>query len=357
MDCKEGKKQVSAAEILERLVKGQIGDEELRRLITSQFERRLKWGYKPTHQEQFAFNLDFIKSLKDMKMSGEIEAMNHERYELPTAFLEVAFGKTLKQSGCYFKDESTTLDEAEIASHELYCERAQIKDGQTVLDIGCGQGSLVLHIAQKYKNCHVTGITNSHAQKDYIVMQAEKLQLWNVEVLFADVTKFETEMTFDRILVIETIEHMKNIQTFLKKLSTWMKEDSLLFVDHVCNKTFNQHFEALDEDDWYSGYIFPKGSVTVLWASTLLYFQDDVSVVDHWVLNGTHMARSQDEWRKKLEKNIEAAREILESSLGSKEAVNQVITHIRTFCIGGYEQFSFNNGEEWMVNQMLFKKK
>ncbi|OVA08446.1 Mycolic acid cyclopropane synthase [Macleaya cordata] len=175
--------------------------------------------------------------------------------------------------GCYFKDESTTLDEAEEASHELYCERAQIKDGQTVLDVGCGQGGLLLHIAQKYKNCHVTGITNSNAQKNYIVMQAEKLQLSNVDVISADVTKFETEKTFDRIFVIEAIEHMKNIKLFLKKLSSWMEEDGLLFVDHICNKTFNYHFEALDEDDWYSGFILPKGCVTILSASALLYFQ------------------------------------------------------------------------------------
>ncbi|OVA08448.1 Mycolic acid cyclopropane synthase [Macleaya cordata] len=331
----------TAGEIMGRLMKGEIGDEELKKLVRHQWERRLQWA------------------LKEMDMSGEIEIMNQETYELPTAFLEAAFGKTIKQSGCYFKDESTTLDEAEEASHELYCERAQIKDGQTVLDVGCGQGGLVLYIAQKYKNCHVTGLTNSKAQKNYIVMQAEKLQLSNVDVILVDVTKYETDKTYDRILVIEAIEHMKNIQLFMKKLSTWMKdEESLLFVDHICHKTFNHHFEALDEEDWYSGFIFPKGCVTILSASTLLYFQNDVSVVDHWVVNGMHMARSvREEWRKKLDKNIVAAREILEPGLGSKEAVNQVITHIRTFCIGGYEQFSFNNGEEWMVNQMLFKKK
>uniref|UniRef100_UPI004040CB63 Tetrahydroprotoberberine N-methyltransferase n=1 Tax=Glaucium flavum TaxID=56853 RepID=UPI004040CB63 len=350
-------KKESIGEIMGKLMQGEIGDEELSKRIKEIFGKRLQWGYKPTHQQQLAFNLDFIKSLKEMDMSGEIDTMNEETYELPSAFLEAAFGKTIKQSGCYFKDETTTIDEAEEASHELYCERAQIKDGQTVLDIGCGQGGLVLHIAQKYKNCHVTGLTNSKAQKNYILMQAEKLQLSNVDVILADVTKHESDKTYDRILVIATIEHMKNIQLFMKKLSTWMTEDSLLFVDHICHKTFSHHFEAIDEDDWYSGFIFPKGCVTILSASALLYFQDDVTILDHWVVNGMHMARSVDAWRKKLDKNMELAREILLPGLGSKEAVNGVITHIRTFCMGGYEQFSYNNGEEWMVAQMLFKKK
>ncbi|MCL7043938.1 hypothetical protein MKW94_018995 [Papaver nudicaule] len=350
----------NGGKILERLVNGEIGDEELKKLIRIRFEKILQWGYQPTFQEQLTSNLDFIKSLKEMEMSGDIEKMNSETYELPTSFLEAALGNTLKQSACYFEDECMTLDEAEIAAYELICERAEIKDGQTVLDIGCGQGGLVFHIAQKYVNCHVTGITNSTAQRNYIMMQIQKLNLPNVDIILADVTKFEFETgkRFDRILVIEAIEHMKNIQLFMKKISKWMKdEDSFLFVEHLCHTAFNQHFEALDEDDWYTSYVYPKGSMTILSATALLYFQDDVSVVDHWLVNGMHMARSQEEWAMKLEENMEIAKEVLKSGLEGEEAVNQVITHLKTFFIGGAVQFSFNNGEEWMISQVLFKKK
>ncbi|RZC68320.1 hypothetical protein C5167_031577 [Papaver somniferum] len=350
----------NGGKILERLVKGDIGDEELKKLIRIRFEKILQWGYKPTLQEQLTSNIDFIKSLKEMEMSGDLETMTGETYELPTAFLEAALGSTLKQSACYFEDESMTLDEAEIAAYELNCERAKIVDGQTVLDIGCGQGGLVLHIAQKYKNCHVTGITNSTAQRNYILSQIEKLNLSNVDVILADVTIFDfvTEKKFDRILIIEAIEHMKNIQLFMNKISKWMKdEDSFLFVEHLCHTAFNHHFEALDEDDWYSSYVLPKGSVTILSVTALLYFQDDVSVVDHWLLNGMHMARSQEEWAKKLDKNLEVAKKELQLGLGSEEAANQVITHLKTFFVGGAVQFSFNNGEEWMISQFLYKKK
>ncbi|MCL7042397.1 hypothetical protein MKW94_005636, partial [Papaver nudicaule] len=275
-DHQQGEKKSSAEKILERLVKGEIGDEELKELIRLRFEKVLQWGYKPTAQEQLASEMAFIKSLKEMKMSGELEAVNSELYELPAATVAASLGSTLKQSACYFKEESMTIDEAEIAAYELDCERAQIEDGQTILDIGCGFGGLVLHIAQKYKNCHVTGMTNSTEQRNYIMLQVKKLNLSNVDVILADVTKFEfeTEKKFDRILVIEAIEHMKNIQLFLKKISKWMKDEhSYLFVAHLCHKTFSQHFEALDEDDWYTSYVIPKGSVTYLSASALLYFQ------------------------------------------------------------------------------------
>ncbi|KAI3867335.1 hypothetical protein MKW98_001769 [Papaver atlanticum] len=351
-------KKESTEETLGRLLKGEIKDEELKKLIKFQFEKRLQWGYKSSHQEQLSFNLEFIKSLKKMTMSGEVEAFTKEVYELPTEFLEAIFGKSMKLSGCYYKHETATIDEAEEAAYELYCERAQIKDGQTVLDIGCGHGGLVLYVAQKYKNCHVTGLTNSKEQFNYILKQAEKLGLRNVDAILEDVTQYESDKTYDRILLIGAMEHMKNLQLFMKKLSTWMTEDSLLFVDHTCHKTFNHFFEAIDEDDWFSGYIFPAGSVTVLAANSFLYFQDDVSVVDHWVVNGMHFARTMDAWRKKLDKNMEAVKEILLPGLGgSQEAVNGVIAHIRTSCIGGYEQFSFNDGDEWMNAQLLFKKK
>nr|XP_048331215.1 (S)-tetrahydroprotoberberine N-methyltransferase-like [Ziziphus jujuba var. spinosa] len=91
-----------------------------------------------------------------------------EFYELPTSFFKLVLGNTLKFSFCYFPDKLTTLDDAEKAMLELYCERAGIKDGQTILDIGCGWGSLCLYIAKKYKNCIKTGITDSKSQKEYI---------------------------------------------------------------------------------------------------------------------------------------------------------------------------------------------
>ncbi|KAI3853285.1 hypothetical protein MKW92_014518 [Papaver armeniacum] len=361
MDSKDDEStKSSAGKILDRLVKGEIGDEELRKLIRSKFEKILGWGYKPTLQQQLVSNLDFIKSLKKMEMSTATDASENETYELPTPVLEAAFGSTLKFSALYFKEESMTLDEAEIAAYELYCERAEIKNGQTILDIGCGHGGLVLHIAQKYKDCNVTGIAHSVGQRDYIVLQKEKLKLSNINVILADVTEFEfeTEKEFDRIILISVIEHMKNMQLFLKKISKWMKdEDGLLFVDHLCHKTFNQHFEELVEDEWFASYVLPKGSVMMLSASALLYFQDDVSVVDHWVVNGMHMARSQEKWIKKLDENLEVAKQQLEPGLGSKELVNQVITHIKTLFVGGAVQYSINNGEEWMISQVLFKKK
>ncbi|PIA64708.1 hypothetical protein AQUCO_00100282v1 [Aquilegia coerulea] len=239
----QSKKKESVVELLERLDGGLVPDDELKELVKIQLEKRLQWGYKPTYEEQVDFHLEFINSLKKLDISGDMEMINDESYDIPISFLNLVFGKTLKQSACYFDHEVMTLDEAEIAMHDLYCERAQIKDGQSILDVGCGQGSLMFHIAQKFKNCIVTGITNSITQKIFIEEQCRNLKLLNVKVILADVRKYEMEAKFDRVIIIATIEHMKNIQLFLKKISMWMKEEGLLFVDHFCHKVFPYHFE------------------------------------------------------------------------------------------------------------------
>ncbi|PIA64715.1 hypothetical protein AQUCO_00100287v1 [Aquilegia coerulea] len=353
----QSKKKESVVELLERLDGGLVPDDELKELVKIQLEKRLQWGYKPTYEEQVDFHLEFINSLKKLDISGDMEMINDESYDIPISFLNLMFGKTLKQSACYFDHEVMTLDEAEIAMHDLYCERAQIKDGQSILDVGCGHGSLMFHIAQKFKNCIVTGITNSITQKNFIEEQCRNLKLLNVKVILADVRKYEMEAKFDRVIIIGTIEHMKNIQLFLKKISMSMKEEGLLFVDHLCHKVFPYHIEALDCDDWHSEYHFPKGSVTLLAASSLLYIQDNVSVVSHWILNGKHMARSLDEWQKNLLSNHDAAKDLLIFALGNKTAAEKCMNHYQTFHVAMSEQFSYKNGEEWMSSHILFCKK
>uniref|UniRef100_A0A2P2K8Y3 (S)-coclaurine N-methyltransferase n=1 Tax=Rhizophora mucronata TaxID=61149 RepID=A0A2P2K8Y3_RHIMU len=237
---------------------------------------------------------------------------------------------------------------------ELYCERSQLKDGHTVLDIGCGWGSLCLYIAKKYSKCRVTGICNSTTQKEYIEEQCRDLQLQNVEIIVADISTFEMEASYDCVFSIEMFEHMKNYKDLLNKISKWMKTDSLLFVHHFCHKAFAYHFEDLNEDDWITRYFFTGGTMPS--ANLLLYFQDDVSVVDHWLVNGKHYAQTSEEWLKRMDCNLKTIKPIMESTYG-KDQVLKWTVYWRTFFIAVAEFFGYNNGDEWMVVHFLFKKK
>eukprot|EP00268_Persea_americana_P004833 TRINITY_DN1156_c3_g1_i1.p1 TRINITY_DN1156_c3_g1~~TRINITY_DN1156_c3_g1_i1.p1 ORF type:complete len:360 (+),score=66.28 TRINITY_DN1156_c3_g1_i1:267-1346(+) len=356
-DSSKQTRKAKVVELLKRLEEGLVPDEEIRRLMRIHLGKRLQWGYKPTYQQQLQQNLNLVHSLRQMGIATESAELDSQLYEVPISFLKLIHGKKLKQSCCYFRDESTTLDEAEIAMLDLYCERSRIKDGQSVLDLGCGHGPLTLHIAQKYRNCHVTGLTNSIEQKDYIEKQCKLLQLSNVEIVLANIINHEMEATFDRIVVVGLLEHMKNYELLLKKISNWMAHDGLLFVEHSCHKIFAYLYEPIDEDDWYTEFAFPAGTFIMPSASFLLYFQDDVSVMDHWILSGKHFMRTSDEWLNNLDANMDAVKEIAESFTRSKEDVVKLINYWRGLCIQGSELCGYNDGEEWMISHVIFKKK
>ncbi|EDO25926.1 predicted protein, partial [Nematostella vectensis] len=84
--------------------------------------------------------------------------------------------------------------------------------------------------------------------------------------------------------------------------------------------------------------------------------QDDVSIVDHWLVNGKHYSQTSEEWLKRMDRNLAAIKPIMESTYGKDQAVKWTV-YWRTFFIAVAELFGYNNGEEWMVAHFLFNKK
>ncbi|KAK7351293.1 hypothetical protein VNO77_10624 [Canavalia gladiata] len=344
-----------------------------RRLTRLLLATRLRSGYKPSSDLQLSHLIHFLHctllfsspsisqfSISSQLMSNTLSALQEmpiaistdkaksQHYELPTSFFKLVLGKNLKYSCCYFSAASMTLEDAEEAMLKLYCERSNLKDGHTVLDVGCGWGSLSLYIAKKYPNSRVTGICNSTTQKAYIEEKCMDLQLKNLDIIVADISKFEMEASYDRIFSIEMFEHMKNYKDLLKKISKWMKEDSLLFVHYFCHKAFAYHFEDKNDDDWITRYFFTGGTMPS--ANLLLYFQDDVTVINHWLVNGKHYAQTSEEWLKRMDQRMAFIKPIMESTYGMDSAVKWT-AYWRTFFIAVAELFGYNNGEEWMAKR------
>nr|AJD20225.1 coclaurine N-methyltransferase [Podophyllum peltatum] len=339
---------------LQMLEANLLPDFLLRRAARMLLSMRLRVSYKPTAAEQLLDLMEFAHSLKEFPISIHQDEANSQHYEVPAEFYKLVLGKHLKYSSSYFSKPTSRLDESEQAMLELYCERAQLVDGQKVLDLGCGWGSFSLYAAKKFPQSRITGLSNSNTQKDFIEEECRKQGITNVNIITSDINVFEAGTTYDRIVSIEMFEHMKNYKELLKKISSWMKPDALLFVHIFVHKVFAYHFQDSGDDDWMARSFFTGGTMPA--DGLLLYFQDDLSILNHWRVSGNHYSRTSEEWLKNMDRNLEPIKIIFAKTYGENE-IRKWIAYWRTFFLAVSELFGYNNGEEWMVSHYLFKRK
>jgi len=180
---------------------------------------------------------DFLKDMAAAPVALLPEKANEQHYEVPSAFFGLALGARRKYSSCYWPDGVLSLDEAEVESLRISCERAGLADGQAVLELGCGWGSLSLWMAERYPASRITAVSNSHSQREYISGRAKALGLANLEVITCDMNTFDTESRFDRVVSVEMFEHMRNWRTLLGRVAGWLRPGGVFFMHIFCHRS------------------------------------------------------------------------------------------------------------------------
>ena len=137
------------------------------------------------------------------------DAANAQHYELPTAFFERVLGPRLKYSACLWPEGVTTLAAAEEAMLALTTERAAIEDGQRILELGCGWGSLCLYLAERFPSARITALSNSRTQRAFIEGRARERGLTNLEIVTADIAAFEAEALETSPIVGQPLRELK----------------------------------------------------------------------------------------------------------------------------------------------------
>ncbi|TFY74001.1 hypothetical protein EWM64_g10012, partial [Hericium alpestre] len=313
------------------LDRGLIPDFVLRRVVRALCRQRLRDIDCGSFEANHAAKVAWIANSRARATIADVpEKANEQHYEVSTEFILSCLGPLAKYSSCLYPTGNETLEEAEVLMMEMYCEKAKLRDGQYVLDLGCGWGSLSLYLAQKYPHSHIVGLSNSHTQKLHIDAQAEKRQLKNLRIITADVNDidFVDCEPFDRILSIEMFEHMKNYELLLRKISTWLRpskqvsqpngdstavpeedaDPALLFVHIFCHKTMPYDFA--DSDGWMAQTFFSGGTMPS--HDLLLYFQSDLTLLSSSFLSGTHYARTLEHWLQRQDAHCEAGLRELE---------------------------------------------
>lgn len=293
----------------------------------------------------------FVQELQNMPIAVETDAANKQHYEVPTAFYQLVLGPRLKYSCALWSDETKTLEQAEIAMLDLYIERAGIANGQTILELGCGWGSLSLYLAERFPESRVTGLSNSATQKQFIDSRAKELGLTNLTILTANIVHFDTTEKFDRILSIEMFEHMKNYKLLLSKVRRWLKDDGQLFIHIFTHKKYAYHYINRDGNDWLTEYFFTGGTMPS--DDLLTYFDEDMKVDRQWVVNGKHYSRTSQEWLRNMYKNSDAVKALFRQVYGQEYI--KWYAWWKLFFLACAELWGYADGNEWIVSHYLMR--
>ncbi|MBP9706145.1 MAG: class I SAM-dependent methyltransferase [Oligoflexales bacterium] len=294
-----------------------------------------------------------IKELNDSPIAIETQAANEQHYEVPAEFFQIALGNHLKYSSCYYENGAKNLDQAEHDMLKLSAERAEIRDGMKILDLGCGWGSMSLWLAENFPNCSIRSLSNSKPQRLFIEEQAKSRGLNNIKVMTADINNFEIKEKFDRIVSIEMFEHLRNYKNLFSKIASWLEDDGKLFVHIFCHREAPYYFETEGDDNWMGAHFFTGG----IMPSRDLYrhFSQDISVEKSWDVNGVNYQKTALAWLDHIDRNKQAVLHCFAKTYGSKNA-NKWLHRWRIFFLSCAELFGYNQGNEWLVEHYLFVK-
>ncbi|MES2591498.1 MAG: cyclopropane-fatty-acyl-phospholipid synthase family protein [Bacteroidota bacterium] len=336
------------------LEKDTIPDFIIRKGIRGLLKQRLQQENKGNAEAQQAHLIKLVDELKQSPIAVNTSDANEQHYEVPTKFYQYCLGKHLKYSSGYWKNGVEDIDTSERDMLELTCERAELKDGQNVLELGCGWGSLSLFMAEKFPKSTFTVVSNSRTQKLHIDEQAKNRGIHNLMVITTDINVFTLDTTFDRVVSVEMFEHMRNYQLLMHKVATLLKPDGKLFVHIFTHKEYAYKFEVIDESDWMSKYFFTGGIMPS--DHLLLYFNEHLNIEQHWNVNGIHYSKTSEAWLQNMDKNKAEIMPLFEETYGKDQAVKWWV-YWRIFYMACAELWRYNDGNEWIVSHYLFKKK
>jgi len=304
----------------------------------------------------------YLAELRSSPIAILTDKANEQHYELPPAFFRTVLGKHLKYSSGYWPDLKACLpprgqsafDTSEETMLELYAERACLKDGQDVLDLGCGWGSFSLWAAAKFPGSRITGVSNSAPQRLFIQSEAKRRGLTNLSIVTADMNTFDTADRFDRIVSVEMLEHMRNYGPLFKKIAGWMKPDACFFVHIFAHRQFAYPFVDQGSGSWMARYFFSGGQMPS--RNLFSLFQDDLKLSKQWTVNGKHYQKTCEAWLKKMDAAKEHILPLFEETYGKRHALRWWV-YWRVFFMACAELFGFREGTEWDVEHYLFTKK
>jgi cyclopropane-fatty-acyl-phospholipid synthase len=315
----------------------------------------LRWGIRRALRERVAelqriSPYGYADMLRASPLAVYTEAANAQHYEVPAEFFRLVLGPRLKYSCALFPQGVTTLAAAEEAMLDLTCERAGLEDGQSILELGCGWGSLSLWMAERYPHSRIAAVSNAASQKAFIDAEAARRSLRNIEVLTRDMRDFATSEVFDRVVSVEMFEHMRNYEELFRRISSWLAPDGELFVHVFSHKRVSYLFEDRGPSDWMARHFFTGGQMPS--RDLFPQFQEDLFLHEQWNLDGTHYQQTALAWLANMDAAADEVRAVFAQVYGS--SAKRFFAYWRVFFMAVAETWGYDGGREWGVSHYRF---
>jgi cyclopropane-fatty-acyl-phospholipid synthase len=288
----------------------------------------------------------FCEDMAHYPIAAHAAAANAQHYEVPQEFFALVLGPQRKYSCCLYDNGAETLEAAEERALQVTTEHAGLADGQRILELGCGWGSLSLWMARHYPSAKITAVSNSRSQREFIVSVAKAQALTNLEIITADMNYFQPTGSFGRVVSVEMFEHMANWRPLLQRVRDCLEADGRMFLHVFTSRRAPYRFSVDDKNDWIAQHFFTGGIMPS--HGLIRQFPDLFAVDAQWQWNGRHYARTAHDWLKNFDANADAVFKILKNVYGADARLWQ--RRWRLFFLATAGLFGHSAGEEWGVS-------
>jgi cyclopropane-fatty-acyl-phospholipid synthase len=288
----------------------------------------------------------FARDMEGRPIAEHADAANGQHYELPPTFFEQVLGPRLKYSCGLYPTGAESLAAAERLALSQTCEHAGLENGQSVLELGCGWGSLSLWMAETYPASRIVGVSNSNSQRAFIEKRAQEAGLPNLSAITADMNQFNAVATFDRIVSVEMFEHMSNWRALLERCLGWLKPEGRLFLHVFSHRASPYRFNLADPDDWIAQHFFTGGLMPS--HGLIREFSDLFDVEADWRWNGRHYQRTAEDWLVNFDRNSTAIGKVLAEVYGDEAVLWR--RRWRLFFLATAGLFGHAGGMHWGVS-------
>lgn len=345
---------------LDKLLGRRLPDPLVRIAVRTILKQKTKKQAIGSVEERLAFMADFVTGLKAEPIAIHTEDANEQHYELPPQFFQAVLGRMLKYSCGYWKEPLDItrahqgLDQSEMDMLQLTCRRAEVSDGQEILDLGCGWGSSALYMAEVLPSAKITAISNSKPQIEYIQSEAERKGFRNIIAFKKDINDLELPQKFDRVVTVEMFEHMRNYEVLLEKVSGFMKPKGKLFIHIFSHHSYPFLYENRSGRDWMARHFFTGGTMPS--QDLLHYFLDHFYLKKQWAVSGIHYRMTLEAWLQIMDQKRDQIFPLFEATYGQDEA-EKWWNYWRLFFLTCAEFFGFRGGNEWFVSHYLLSRR